>query len=251
MQKKHPKRTYESIKEELENKGYELTTTKSEYTATYKPISVRCPKCKKTISGLLCNFRKSNGCRFCTKTAQRTYEQISELFASEGCLLLTPKHLYCNTATNVDYLCSCGKKDTKRPEAFRSGQRCKSCGYAKISGSNNHNYGADRKGDKNPNWNPALTDEERAAQRNRGTSNEYHRWRRACHVRDNWTCQKCNKRSGELNVHHVENFSSNKDRRYDVTNGITLCKEHHDSFHQKYGKQNNNREQLEYFLCTS
>ncbi len=244
----YPKRSYDSIKFELEQLGYELLTQEAEYTATYKPISIRCPKCASPFTSILCNLRKVSSCKNCARNRKKTYEEMQTLFATNGCMLLTQKSDYKDTHTKVEYICKCGQKDTKIPEAFRSGQRCWQCGVDKRSGQNSPHYGTDRKGDKNPNWNPALTDEERMMQRRRSTSNEYRRWRRACHKRDNWTCQKCHKRGGELNVHHIENFSSNKDRRYDITNGITLCKKHHDLFHQMNGKQNNNREQLNCFL---
>jgi len=56
---------------------------------------------------------------------------------------------------------------------------------------------------------------------------EYKEWRKSVFERDNWTCQDCGQRGGELNAHHIKSFAENEDLRFDVDNGETLCKEHH------------------------
>lgn len=85
---------------------------------------------------------------------------------------------------------------------------------------------------------------------------EYSDWRNAVFNRDNYTCQCCgaNNKSGNgksvyLHAHHLKNFADNPELRFDINNGITLCKECHDprfegSFHNIYGTHNNTPEQL-------
>ena len=53
--------------------------------------------------------------------------------------------------------------------------------------------------------------------------------------RDKFTCQMCKKRGKKtrLNVHHIMKWSSAASLRFDVDNGITLCKKCHDSVHGK------------------
>lgn len=85
------------------------------------------------------------------------------------------------------------------------------------------------------------------------TSSVYSEWRKAVFERDNYTCQKCGVRGGQLHAHHIENFSSREDLRMEVSNGITLCERCHsvkypNSFHAIYGEYNNNLEQLKEFL---
>lgn len=63
-------------------------------------------------------------------------------------------------------------------------------------------------------------------QRERG-SIEYRRWRSAVFVRDFYTCQICGRRGGNLNAHHIKEFSKHPSLRYAVDNGITLCHKHH------------------------
>lgn len=68
--------------------------------------------------------------------------------------------------------------------------------------------------------------------------------RRWCFDRDNYTCQKCWKHWWDLEVHHIHNFSSNKELRTSIENWITLCKICHRWFHNIYWRQNNTKEQL-------
>jgi len=70
---------------------------------------------------------------------------------------------------------------------------------------------------------------------------EYHQWVSFVMTRDNWTCQTCNKRGCYLEVHHIKAFSLiikdnnihtieealNCKELWDITNGLTLCKECH------------------------
>lgn len=79
----------------------------------------------------------------------------------------------------------------------------------------------------------------------------YKDWRETVFSRDNWTCQKTDIRGGELEAHHICNFSDNIELRFDPSNGITLSEESHKEFHKIYGKHNNTREQLEEFLATT
>ena len=58
-------------------------------------------------------------------------------------------------------------------------------------------------GEKNPNYNPNMTDEEREVKR---TYNEYYEWRKQVFERDNYTCQCCGKYGGSLAAHHLNSL---------------------------------------------
>jgi hypothetical protein len=77
---------------------------------------------------------------------------------------------------------------------------------------------------------------------------DFRLWREAVFARDNWTCQKTNKKGGNLCAHHIQNFAQFPELRFAIDNGITLFREVHKEFHKKYGFKNNTKEQLEEFL---
>lgn len=66
------------------------------------------------------------------------------------------------------------------------------------------------------------------------TGHEYRFWRKSVFVRDNFTCQICEAKSGKLNAHHIKPWSSFPDVRYSVENGMTLCNECHNIIHITY-----------------
>lgn len=81
---------------------------------------------------------------------------------------------------------------------------------------------------------------------------EYAEWRETVYKRDNYTCQCCGS-TVKLNAHHIKNFSSNVELRYDIDNGITLCDKCHNpyvsgSFHDIYGVYDNTQEQLNEYI---
>jgi hypothetical protein len=61
---------------------------------------------------------------------------------------------------------------------------------------------------------------------------EYKQWRSKVFERDNWICQTCGRRSESgniiyLEVHHIKNWAKYPKLRYEVENGVTLCRDCH------------------------
>lgn len=77
---------------------------------------------------------------------------------------------------------------------------------------------------------------------------EYKDWRRLVFKRDDYTCQCCGMRSGQLNAHHVLDYKNHEDKRLDIDNGITLCVNCHKQFHSIYGKNGNDKQQLDKYI---
>ena len=77
---------------------------------------------------------------------------------------------------------------------------------------------------------------------------EYEFWRMSIFGRDNFTCAKYKIKGVNLVAHHIKNFAQYPELRLAIDNGITLSKKAHVEFHNKYGRINNTKEQLEEFL---
>ena len=61
---------------------------------------------------------------------------------------------------------------------------------------------------------------------------EYKLWREAVYQRDNFTCQACGQKGGELNAHHIKAYALYPDLRTSIENGVTLCKDCHKAVHR-------------------
>jgi len=77
---------------------------------------------------------------------------------------------------------------------------------------------------------------------------EYRIWRNSVFELYDYTCQKTEIKGGKIVAHHIQNFEDYPELRLAIDNGIVLSEKSHREFHQKYGKKNNTREQLEEFL---
>ena len=76
---------------------------------------------------------------------------------------------------------------------------------------------------------------------------EYRQWRSDVFTRDDFICQKCNIRGGELHAHHIKPFAKIKSENnirtikqtirckevWNINNGVTLCEKCHWKIHSK------------------
>lgn len=75
-------------------------------------------------------------------------------------------------------------------------------------------------GESHPSWKGGITPINKRIR----SSNRFKNWRRKIFERDNYTCQMCKKRGEKLHANHIKKFSEYKALRFDINNGITLCK---------------------------
>ena len=69
-------------------------------------------------------------------------------------------------------------------------------------------------------------------------SNKYKQWRKAVFERDNYICQKCGKNNCCMQAHHIKPFVNFVHLRFEVSNGITLCKSCHYKIGHRYKRPN-------------
>jgi predicted restriction endonuclease len=68
---------------------------------------------------------------------------------------------------------------------------------------------------------------------------EYRDWRRKVFERDDYTCQQCKIKGIYLEPHHIKGFTKYPDLRFEVSNGLTLCRECHKLTDNYKGKAKN------------
>lgn len=61
---------------------------------------------------------------------------------------------------------------------------------------------------------------------------EYKQWHKQVLQKDNFTCQKCGKRGGKLEAHHIKEWAIYPELRYDVSNGNAVCVSCHKDIHK-------------------
>ena len=207
-----------------------------------------CKECSKTFT----NSRKD--AFFCSKKCQskdrenrvivecdyckNTFEVVKSRIKQSAKLHCSHECKVKNSKSKIIKKCnSCGKDVEKDYHYKDKTAYCSSrCFYNYNTGENVHNYNKD------------LTEEERI---NKRKYPEYYQWRNNVFQRDDFTCQCCLSKGGiELNAHHIKNYSTHKDLRTSINNGITLCKSCHKEFHKRYTYFNNNEMQLKDFFKT-
>ena len=84
------------------------------------------------------------------------------------------------------------------------------------------------KGKDNPNWKGG---------RQIRDMNKQLKWSRKVFKRDNYTCQDCGQRGGDLQAHHIKGFTDYPELRWKLSNGRTLCKKCHYKTYTFHGNQ--------------
>lgn len=217
------------IEKEFKIRGYEII--RESYISASEPVEFICPKHpEKRTRMRIADLRRGCRCRYCSHESTRLSEKsIRDIVELEGLsfigVIRNNKGLY------VKYVCQ--KHPLIEQETYyndlKNGRHCYYCGIEKISGANHYNY--------NSNKSP----EERAFDRR--YDEKERKWRNSVFERDRYRCTVCNASSG-LNAHHKDGWNWCVERRYDVTNGVTLCKDCHVSFHSMFGFGNNTEEQF-------
>lgn len=93
-------------------------------------------------------------------------------------------------------------------------------------------YGSMR-GEKHYNWKGGISKNIHSISEPR-----YRKWRTKVFQRDSWTCQTCGLRGVYLEAHHIKSWAKYPNLRYELENGVALCRECHKLTDNYKGKGN-------------
>ena len=211
-------------------------------------LSYICPKHEdKGIQYISYNSLRNTifGCEYCANEARNeakrySFEFVKHKFIEKNYNLISKD--YKNVDEELEFVCNKhleeGIQYTTFWHVLDSINNCKKCRYEMQSGELHYN------------WQGGISSERDKIM----ITKEYKEWRNKVYQKDNYTCQCCgDNKGGNLNAHHIKNFSNYPELRLDINNGITLCENcHHPnkygSFHHIYGTKNNTKEQLEEYI---
>lgn len=204
-----------------------------------KKIVITCPECGCIFERYFSVLRKS-GCFLCQKCAIK--EKLSKTL-KQG----TKKNkltVLCEAERSgySVFRCDCGVECELLNRHFLSG-KTQSCGC--LRRETMKRIGVHLSGKDHGRWKGGITGERQSEM----TKAPYKTWRSSIYERDEYTCLKCGQIGGNLNAHHIYNYSDNKTKIIKIENGATLCRVCHDLFHKIYTRRNNTQEQLDEFLA--
>lgn len=114
--------SYEYIKEQFNNKGYELLST--EYTKRSSKLDLKCPK-GHVFQMTYGSFHNGRRCNVCANNQKLSYEQVKSFINNTGYSLLSNDYINNNELLSIE--CDKGHMFQMRYNAFHRGQRCPVC----------------------------------------------------------------------------------------------------------------------------
>jgi len=82
------------------------------------------------------------------------------------------------------------------------------------------------KGENNPAYKGGMAFRKKGEKKH--LCSKYKHWMKAVKIRDDWKCKIANKScSGRIEAHHIFPWREYLELRYEINNGITLCRVHH------------------------
>jgi len=222
-----------------------LLLKEEDYTNKRTEANFTC-SCGRNGCKTIALFYRSPYCKECGNEigyfkTSTPYEEVLEFVSlNSKCKVITTKEQYKNSKSDIELECECTKPFTTKFAYFKheNKRQCNECGIKTRSGENSYR------------WKGGLTTEDEIFRK----SIAYKDWRLEVYKKDNFTCQCCgDNKGGNLQAHHIENFSDNEELRLELGNGITLCDSCHNfnkygSFHHVYGVKNNTKEQLDEYI---
>lgn len=207
--------------------GMMLFGDSEEYIKSLSPMSARivtaiCPECREERVRKYYKIQEAGHtfCKQCIRRKNNYDEMIGKNFGNFLVVSYAESKIYNGKKiTRFNLLCNCGNNFIADASRIKSGHTS-SCGCSRKEGF---------MGENNPNYNPDLPLEERNGKR----GYPIERWALSVKRRDNFTCQVCGSTEKPV-AHHLNSYASAKDRRYDIKNGVTMCRDCHTDFHTNF-----------------
>ncbi len=167
------------------------------------PVRTTCTQCGESFDKFRCHVRRIKD-NFCSKECYDAFQRRNRI---------TKQCTVCGDYFQVRPCEECKFSTCNKPECRRGRKRA----------------------DRNPNWRGGVTKPRKADL----TTKEYREWRKAVFERDDYTCQReeCEAHGGELHAHHIKPWAWFPELRYEVGNGVTLCKLCHEKTYGDTFKQ--------------
>lgn len=201
------------ITKSFEDTGYKLIT--KEYRNAHQKLYYICPN-GHTHYTRWNSWGSGHRCPTCAGQSKPQLNDIRLAFDKEGYTLLSEE--YVNSSRKLEYVCPEGHKHSITwPHWNLSKHRCPVCRSANLCGEGHWN------------WKGGKTSKDVKIR----CSPKYIEWRTSVFKRDNYICQMCSHEGGEIQAHHVFKFDNYALRRFEIWNGITLCKKCHRSIKGK------------------
>lgn len=204
---------------------------------SHKKISVKCPCCNSLFERYFFILAKTGNflCQKCS--LKNIHEKILTPNTKYNMLTIVGK-------SKIGYSivkCDCGKEFGCNNTSIISGttKSCRCIISKSLKKYHKKNPNA-QSGENHPNWKGGKT----AIARRLRATNKYKEWRQSVFKRDNFTCQKCEIKSKNIQAHHIKEMNNNLDIMHDINNGITFCIKCHKAFHKEYGNVGLNKDMI-------
>jgi len=162
-----------------------------------KKVLCKCLKCEREFWIFECWYKRGNG-KYCSRDCSS--KALKEIEHKNYRIILKCKE--------------CGKEYVVKRHRKDTSKYCsKGCKRKNMPSGKNH-----------PNWKGGISERDYRTKE----------WRRKVLERDLFACVECRSTNKEeLNAHHIKEYSTNIELRFDINNGVTLCRKCHSKKHEK------------------
>lgn len=219
----------QDFKNILESRGYHFL--EGEYLGTHKKsFTIQCSQGHIYLSSWDNFVTKNSNCKECFEVkmklnligkpvlARRISKEKADFYVKNSCFPCQLIDIVFEERTFLIVECERGHVSKRRPDMLLKDQ-CNSCFYEDARGVNSVHY--------KPNKSREIR---------QTCESIYKNWRNQVFERDLYACQFCQDNRGKnLEAHHISGWKDFPDQRYEVSNGVTLCKICHNKYHSFAG----------------